>query len=1207
MKKLKKLGIVFASGACIVSLAAGIAACGGKSETPTVEQGTSSTLVTDKSPDQLSPENVIYAFMQKQSELQSYKITTEGTAVASLAGYEQDIHNVTYKSGDDYLNQASSDSVLVKMKHQAFSKGGKVVYRNSFDGEMKVAEKEDYVKVYGFTADDVLLGGYIINPKTLRFAQLEKTEGELLTYYMRLAGDQSVAGGVATESATSGIRLQAKAYGSLDNLPAFSDVDLRLTIKKDWTPVSYTSSCSYEAKKIFNMSVEQNVVCTYSDVNGIVAIPDAKEFNAKIGTTPSEVTPDNGEADPLMQLATAVGGAFDEQDTLAVSAPISIKIGAQSVVIPGKLELKLRKDALGGGDLADAFALRYDLDLSALPLVSGIASTLTLRYLGDGLLFVMLNNPASGKDNYIFTYAADLGSLFADQAGEGFSLENLQVLVEQTVDVDKTDTGFAISPKPSALQGLNYRYGEMIASLAETLGDTHGYLQSLLGFTFTELKLELAGTDKVTEISVSVAATPGENVTMGEKIGVSLDTQLIGGSITQPFTGDLDFRLDPTVVWSGDYFALAKAHLNLDLKPALPLLSLLGAFGSTIPDIPSWLNADLTGLDVYYMGDGKLTLVLSNAAGNPVFTTDIDLTQYFLPAATALEGETSGETSGTQGLQLPQLIFEIKENGFSVSLGENLVQALNAAYGELVQTAVDSITAAAGDSLVGQLIGGMIGAEITGAGIFVGRNDEGLLTFNLNVDGIPASSPDAETSLLSITLTHLRALESAEQEKLLALGETVKNLRAMNEKAAAYDVQVQKFIDEMDVSEGGYEKYVEAVTAMQNEIAAEADGVKSLMEKKSYLETKTYNEKEYTVLLLTAELYHDRAEQFKAKVSAITADSPETEWDALNALYEKSATTSNITVPAIEGNEVLEKAVGQTTIESYLTKRKAHETPIAQALKANIAEAKAAFDEATTRDGWTAALTKIVNEFKPVYDKLSAALQEDTGYRDFVAAVYQKNLDDVIDSYKEIKSELEALTEKGNAASIEDLLGTMKKLSSAYALYYGSDYWKSNSDNTTTAMAWGKTWVTALKPTWLEETKQAELDQKVTDLIALNRELIKGTVETSVGTALKDVIGNAVSELYEEIGACRIVAEEGGAVTWDFSKFDAASEETKAALLEKIHGLRFLISKVLPTTIINDIWGNDPKDAMRQFARTNLTKYEAEFETYVAAASAPQA
>ena len=134
-------------------------------------------------------------------------------------GYRQNISNLTYKNGDDYLAQAQSDSALVHLTHQSFSKGGKVVYRNSLSGEMSVAEKADYKKVYGVAADDVGLGGFIINDKTIRYAELREEKDDTLTYYMKLAGDQSLDSGSSTESATAGIRVQAKSFGSLENLP----------------------------------------------------------------------------------------------------------------------------------------------------------------------------------------------------------------------------------------------------------------------------------------------------------------------------------------------------------------------------------------------------------------------------------------------------------------------------------------------------------------------------------------------------------------------------------------------------------------------------------------------------------------------------------------------------------------------------------------------------------------------------------------------------------------------------------------------------------------------------------------------------------------------------------------------------------------------------------------------------------------------------
>ena len=95
MKKRLKICLALAMSACILSAAGLLTACD-EEEQPVVNSGASSTLVTNKAPDELTPENAIYAFLQKQSELKSYVITTEGEAVADIAGYRQEIHNVTY-------------------------------------------------------------------------------------------------------------------------------------------------------------------------------------------------------------------------------------------------------------------------------------------------------------------------------------------------------------------------------------------------------------------------------------------------------------------------------------------------------------------------------------------------------------------------------------------------------------------------------------------------------------------------------------------------------------------------------------------------------------------------------------------------------------------------------------------------------------------------------------------------------------------------------------------------------------------------------------------------------------------------------------------------------------------------------------------------------------------------------------------------------
>ena len=1190
MRKSKKIALIFISGALAATCAAGMAACG--KEIPLGESGASSTLVTSKSPEDLTPEDTLYAFLQKQSELQSYMITAEGTAVASLAGYKQDIHNITYKNGEDFLNQASSNSALVKMKHQSFSKGGKVVYRNSFDGEMKVADKEDYKKIYGFTADEVTLGGFIINPKTLRYAELESAVGDTLTYHFRLAGDQSVENGSATESATTGIRLQSKAYGSLDILPGYSDIDMRLTIKKDWTPVSYVSTCSYTARKIFDMSVKQTITSTYSNVNEKVEIPSVSEFNQKLGTTPSEPVIPEKIADPLMQIAAALGSTLDEENR--ISLPVSVGLGAFGAKkdLSGELSLKLRKEALETGDLKDAFSMRFDLSLADMPLISKLANTLTVRYQGDGLLLLMLGNRTEDKTAYLYTYPVDLSGALSSLTGEG--TEGFIADMGNLFSAEKTEAGYTVSLKEEAVSKLNTAFRGLLEGFAQRIGDTHGYILSLLGANFTEVAAQLSvktegDAEKISALSFDLAGTL-ENVTAGEKIDVSLDTKLVNGAITRPFTGDLDIRLNPAAIWAGDYYAIAKAHLHLDLTPASSLIMLIGMVGGMIPDLPSWLNAELSSLDLYYTGDGILTLAFNNAAGLHMGMTEVDLKSLLsdgLPSIPGLGGE--GQTG------LPQFTLEVKENGIRFALGEKIVSALANAYNGLVQSLVEKATANDPTGFAEGIIGGWLGGDITGVEFFLGKTEEGKLTFDFAVYATYQNADYEEENgrFIGLTLTHKEELTVEESADLVA-DKAVGDLKAANEKATGYAEKLQELIDGMDVTEAGYEQYVEAVTALQNEINGQDPAVKTLMFNNSYLAEMTVGEEKSTVLLFTAEQYHNRAEAFKTAVQAIMVDSPETDWDALNALYDNAATVSTIQVPAVKESVILETAVGDNTIQTYLAKRAAHETKVAEKLTADIAEAEAEFKQAADRKGWTDALTKIVNEFKPVYDKLPEDLKETTGYLAFVKKVYIKNVEELVNVYNGLESEVHALTARSDDVSIDEILDVMKKVAEASVWGSRYDLWTSNSGPKALP------WINNLKPTDLTEEEQG----KVSALTETRGSFLKGAIAKEILDSYAELIKTEVETLYTTIKDCRIVAEEGGAVTWDFSNL-SLDDSAKAALLEKLHGLRFMLYKALPNTEGNAIWEGD--EDLKKFATTNLPQYETALAEYLADKSAPQA
>ncbi len=1205
MKKLRTIGLLLS---CLLAFTAVLfTACSGGSELPKAESGKSTTLVTSKAPQELTPENVIYAFLQKQSELKSYVITSEGEAVADFAGYKQDIHSVTYKSGDDYLNQASSDSVLVKMKHQAFSKNGKVVYRNSFDGEMKVAEKDDYIAVYGLTVDEVSLGGFIVNPKTVRYAELRKEEGDTLTYYLRLAGDLSVEDGIASESATANLRIQSKAFGSLDNLPAFSDVDITLTLKKDWTPISYTSHCTYDAKKIFSMNVEQSITCTYSNVNGTVAIPDAKDFNDKIGSTPSEVLPDEGDSSPIMQLAAAFGNTFEEKDTIVVPTSLSVEIGAQTLTTDGQFTLKLNQKELSGGSLAQGFTFRYDIDLTPFAFMSDKVNTLTLRYLGEDLIFVMLNNRIGGNDNYLFTYTADLSDIISE-VGD-FSLDNIRELLENNLDVQTTETGYTLSSKPAALEEINTRYGEMIDSVANKLGDTHGYIQSLLGFSFTELKADLTGLDKITEASISVKAVPGENVTAGEKIAISIDTKLFGGAFTSPFTGDLQLRLNLGALWSNDYFGLAKASIRLDLTPASEagLFQMLGAFGSMIPDLPPYINEKLTSLDIFY-GDGILTLAFNDDQGLPMGVTEIDLKELAAqpsdPSGGVTEPDTpTGDTtepdptepgdttepdpsdpSETQPqFSLLPFMLTVTERGVKFTLGEPAVKVIAAAYNGLIDSLLQKATAGLDESLAmlaDMVIRGWLGGDITGAEFFLGTNNESKPMLDLALYAVPATSMDGESvRFIGFTATYKDEL-TAEESEALVTDKAVNVLKAANEKATEYAERLLSYIDNMDITDDGYGKYVEEVTALQNEINGQDETVKALMSVNPYLAVKKYDEVEYTVILLTAKLYHDRVEEFMTKFEALD-EADDAAWDALNALYDNAATVSGINVPAIKDNDAMKEALGDT-LTSYIEKRKAREKNTADDLKAAIAAATTTFEAANDRDGWTEGLARIVNDFKPVYDKLFDELKAGTGYQEFVKLVYTKNVDELTKAYEEIVAKLDGFSDEN--ATTDALIALMKDLASAFTWSAGYDF-LTNANGV--KQPWGD-WVNDLKPADLSE----EYRGKASALDATKSSFMLGAKATEIVTKFRVVIKNEIVNFKTRIEKCTSVVD--GKEQVDFTKFGADADEQ---LLEKLQGLRFLLRKVLSFSQAEPIWEEDAD--LRLFA-SSLAKYETALANYLA-------
>lgn len=263
-------------------------------EVPIENSGKSSVLQTDKSPEELTPENVAYAYIYKMSEIQSYKLESSGATVASLMGYRQEVSDLGYKFGDVSYLQNISRSPFANVNHEAYVKtvdgASKVAYRDD-GGNISVSDRDGengYKSVYGITPDELAIGGFIFNSNTIKVA--EKLEGSNRHEYKeKYAEDFQYHYSLkCTDETTALSQLQMVKYGELSKAPEFSEIELYLTISPNWEPRELITHVVYEtAKKIgveVSLSCTQDVTATYTEVNAITEnpIPDAQKFNEAI-------------------------------------------------------------------------------------------------------------------------------------------------------------------------------------------------------------------------------------------------------------------------------------------------------------------------------------------------------------------------------------------------------------------------------------------------------------------------------------------------------------------------------------------------------------------------------------------------------------------------------------------------------------------------------------------------------------------------------------------------------------------------------------------------------------------------------------------------------------------------------------------------------------------------------------------------------------
>ena len=140
--------------------------------------------------------------------------------------------------------------------------------------------------------------GYVFNDQSIIKTEVLSDKGD----------DVSIRYTLDNELATNIVKVDLKNGGSLSSYPVFHNIEITLSMKRDFTPISYAINAVYDASKpiIGTARTTQQGECIFSKVNERITVPNEAFLMEQIGAQPSEIVIDEGEQTVKDELMTAV-------------------------------------------------------------------------------------------------------------------------------------------------------------------------------------------------------------------------------------------------------------------------------------------------------------------------------------------------------------------------------------------------------------------------------------------------------------------------------------------------------------------------------------------------------------------------------------------------------------------------------------------------------------------------------------------------------------------------------------------------------------------------------------------------------------------------------------------------------------------------------------------------------------------------------------
>ncbi len=316
--------------------------CNETKEEPITNKDESTIIKNAKSTDEYLKnkdyKSIAYAYIYNIKDgVKSYESVTNGTVKAKVLFFDYDIkyNTIINKFGDTFYSKEVSTSTLFNLTNEFYSVDREKILVSREPDKYNVYTMEDYRKT-SYAPNQYTIQGYVFNDDSILKSEVISDKGDIVTIKYTLDN----------EKATNLVKVDLKMNGDLSSYPSFKTVEITLSMKRDFTPVSYALRSVYDASKpvVGSSEVTQEGECVFSNINGTVTIPNETFLAQQLGKTPIVPDLDGGEREIKDGLWAALE-KLDLKKGVSISGDLKISLFGSEIAVNlgGNMKLDLSR------------------------------------------------------------------------------------------------------------------------------------------------------------------------------------------------------------------------------------------------------------------------------------------------------------------------------------------------------------------------------------------------------------------------------------------------------------------------------------------------------------------------------------------------------------------------------------------------------------------------------------------------------------------------------------------------------------------------------------------------------------------------------------------------------------------------------------------------------------------------------------------------